>query len=405
MITRKISSAIAKNLDKPDILLITGARQVGKTTVLKELVSYLKKRNRETYFFTLEDPDLLTDLNQHPENIFNYVPKNSKYFFLLLDEVQYLNNPTNFLKYIYDLYREKIKLIVSGSSAFYIDYKFRDSLAGRKKIIELYPFCFSEFLLAKKETKLSEKIAQENYFDRLKKVDLLKHEIRKLRYLWQEYSIFGGYPRVVLEDNLDEKKYILKEIYQSFLRKDIREAGIKNELKFYMLLKILASQVGQLSNIQELSNTIDVSNDTVSKYIYTLQKSFIIKQCAPFYRNIRKELTKMPKIFFLDNGYRNSLLNLFDPISQRIDNGAVLENIFFTELVKLSIDDIKFWRTQSKSEVDFIVNERYAFELKVSKKAYNMSKYKKFIDRYPEISLRLVTHQDENNLDLLDFAS
>ena len=165
---------MVKNLDNDDILLLIGARQVGKTTVLRSIYRLIEKRDQNVYMFSLEDPMLLADLNAHPENIFNYIPKQNNRIFLILDEIQYLDNPTNFLKYIYDLYAGKIKCVVSGSSAFYVDRKFKDSLAGRKRIIKLFSFSFSEFLLTKNENDISEKIVQHNYFKNKKKLKLLK---------------------------------------------------------------------------------------------------------------------------------------------------------------------------------------------------------------------------------------
>jgi len=150
----RLKKAIAiNNLEKDDILLIIGSRQVGKTTLLKEIARQLSDKGEEVYEYTLEDPEFLAELNDHPENIFDYIHKPKSRIYLLIDEIQYLKNPSNFLKYIYDLYGKTIKLVVTGSSAFYIDKTFKDSLAGRKKIIELFTFCFSEFLYAKGEKK------------------------------------------------------------------------------------------------------------------------------------------------------------------------------------------------------------------------------------------------------------
>lgn len=405
MVKRKVFSSIAKNLNKKDITLLIGARQVGKTSLLKEITVLLEQKRAEYYFFTLEDPYLLADLNQHPENIFNYIPKKDRQIYLLLDEIQILKNPTNFLKYIYDLYAEHIKLIVTGSSAFYIDKKFKDSLAGRKKIFEIYPFNFSEFILAKGEGKLSEKILDNNFFTRKSQVSFLAPEKIKLKQYLNEYFTFGGYPDVVLEDDISEKKSLLKELHLSFLKKDIYEDGIKEEIKFYQLVNILAAQTGQLVNCNELSNTIGISKDTISKYIYILQKAFIIRLCPPFFSNVRKELTKMPKIYFLDNGYRNSILRIFELIDHRIDSGQALENLFLNELVKAGIDDIRYWRTKDRTEIDFIVNEENAFEIKMQIIKRKKTQFRTFTEKYPDININFVTYLNDNQLDMLDFVS
>ena len=403
MINRKKEKVIFKNLDTDEILLIKGARQVGKTTLLKRAAANLKEGDDKVFELTLEDPELLNDLNKHPENIFNFIPRSEERIYLALDEIQYLENPSNFLKYIFDVYGGKIKLVVTGSSAFYLDTKFKDSLAGRKKVVEIYPFSFSEFLEAKGERAMSAEVSQG--FTPGTKRQILKPERKILHQYWMEFVQYGGYPRVVLESEPDEKKELLKELVQSFLRKDIYESGIREEEKFYKLVRLLASQAGQLLNVNELANTLDISKGTVSKYLYVLQKSYIIKICPPFYNNIRKELTKMPKFYFLDTGYRNSLLNSFELVGNRIDTGQVLESSVFTGLVKSGVDDVKYWRTQNRKEIDFIVGRKSAFEVKVSIRKYAPAKYKTFVNAYPDIDLQPVVMFDYENLDVLDFVS
>ena len=143
-----------------EVTIITGARQVGKTTILKQIENYLTEKGLPCFYINLEDPDYLHLLNDHPRNIFNLfsLPKNQKIYFLV-DEVQYLDNPSNFLKYLYDEFSKRIKLIVSGSSAFYMDTKFKDSLAGRKKIFILYTLSLDEFLKFNNKQHLARLIA------------------------------------------------------------------------------------------------------------------------------------------------------------------------------------------------------------------------------------------------------
>lgn len=406
MIERNITNELRKNLNNDYLIILVGARQVGKTTILRTLFEELKSREQITSFFTLEDPELLDELNEHPKNIFKYIkePDAERRLYLFIDEIQYLKNPSNFLKYMFDLYSNKIKLIVTGSSAFYIDTKFKDSLAGRKKIFKLNSFSFSEFLRAKNKKTLSKLISKENYFVTSKKRNLLKTERDDLELLFIEYSTYGSYPQVILQNDLEEKKERLKELHTSFLKKDIYDAGLEHQAKFYKLVKILASQVGQLLNTNELANTLNLSQNTVSKYLFVLEKSFIIGLCKPFYRKIRKELTKMPKIFFLDNGFRNSILNYYEPFNDRLDAGSTFENIFYTELNKNNIETINFWRTQSKTEIDFILNEKEAFELKLNKKSFSKNKYTKFTELYTEIPLKLLVPFDKKELDIIDFT-
>lgn len=403
VIKRNIENILYKELNNDEVLTLVGARQVGKTTLLYKIRDHLEKQGQTAGFLTLEDKFLLTDLNGHPKNIFNYINlpgDEKKKYFLLIDEIQYLDDPSNFLKYTYDLYKDRIKLVVTGSSAFYIDKKYKDSLAGRKKVIRISPLTFTEFLVAKGEQELSESV---------KAGKLLKPEKDKVSIYYREYFKFGGYPKAVLKNELNEKIEVLKELYLSFLKKDILESGVKNEIKFYELLRLLAAQSGSLLNINELSNTLNISREAVENYIYIMEKGFIIRLIRPFHSNIRKELGKMPKVYFLDTGYRNTVLNNYDDIEIRPDKGESLENSLFISLYNRTsdIDEMKFWRTKDNNEVDFIVQEKAAYEVKFNRNNFNPKKYVAFTNLYPNIPLNCVSYsknyRNEEGLTIFDF--
>jgi len=388
-ITRDITIQAKKYLENDDILLFVGARQAGKTTVLKQIQSYLQNKNKTIHFLNLEDLNYLDLLNKSPKNLFKiFTIDLKKKTFLIIDEIQYLNNPTNFLKYFWDEYKEKIKIIVSGSSAFYIDKKFKDSLVGRKKIFNVKTLSFKEFLRFKNKNELSRK--------NFNKLSLSEKE--KISIFYQEYLIYGGYPRVVLSP-LDEKKEILRDIAYSYIKKDIYEANIKQNEIFYKLFKILASQTGSLVNSSEIANTLDVSKSSIDNYLYIMQKSFHINLIKPFFKNIRKELTKMPKIYFSDSGLRNFFISNFNTPEMREDKGIILENAVFRQLIeKYPKDEIKFWRTTSQNEIDFIVEEKKAFEVKTNPKKIKEVSYKKFLKNYPNIQFLIVSLNIEDNL-------
>ena len=157
-IIRDITIKAQEYLKDDDILLFTGARQAGKTTILRQLAERVEKKHENLYFLNLEDPDYRSLLNQSPKNLFKiFTIDLKKRNFIFIDEVQYLNDPSNFLKYMYDEYRGRIKLLVSGSSAFYIDRKFKDSLAGRKRIFHVKTLSFREYLRFKNETDILQK--------------------------------------------------------------------------------------------------------------------------------------------------------------------------------------------------------------------------------------------------------
>jgi hypothetical protein len=381
-IIRNLTLKIQKYLDRDEILLIIGARQSGKTTLLYQIEDILKRQNQIFYFLNLEDPDYLSLLNQSPKNLFKIFSFDlSQKTFVFIDEIQYLNNPSNFLKYFYDEYRNKIKIIASGSSAFYLDKKFKDSLAGRKRIFHLFTLSFREFLRFKKENQLSQKDFR----------NLALAEKEKIILYYQEYITFGGYPRVVLAP-LKEKEEILRDIAYSYIKKDIYEANIRQDEIFYKLFKILASQIGNLVNSSELASTLGVSKTTIDNYLYIMQKSFHIHLINPFFKNLRKELTKMPKLYFLDLGLRNFFIKNFRLFNEREDKGFLLENAVFRQLIeKYNFDEIKFWRTIQRQEVDFVIDEKLSFEVKVQPDKFKERKYRVFLENYSQIKLSIVS--------------
>jgi hypothetical protein len=182
------------------------------------------------------------------------------------------------------------------------------------------------------------------------------------------------------------------------------EAGISRQYEFYRLVKILADQSGSLFNANELGNTLGLSTETVRDYTYLLRKSFIFAEITPFHSNIRKELTKMPKLYMLDNGFRNIVLNDFRSIGERPDKGTVLETQLFIQLRTQGVEPLFYWRTQDKKEVDFIVPDAYALEVKWSASHFNPKKYNTFTEAYPDIPLFPVVFKDNEHPDLLDFV-
>lgn len=383
-IIRDLTKKLEGYLNQDEVLLIIGARQAGKTTVLYQIMDILKKQNQPAYFLSLEDPDYLSLINQSPKNIFKIYPLDlNKKNFIFIDEIQYLNNPSNFLKYIFDEYKSKIKIIAAGSSAFYLDRKFKDSLAGRKRLFYLYTFSFKEFLRFKKEDQLSQRDFQ----------NLSLSEKEKTVLYYQEYLSWGGYPRVVLAPQ-EERIEVLRDIAHSYIKKDIYEAGIRQDEIFYKLFKILASQIGNLVNSSELASTLAVSKTAIDNYLYVMQKSFHISLVKPFFKNVRKELTKMPKVYFLDLGLRNFFKGDFNLYQARDDKGSLLENALFRQLLeKHDKEEISFWRTIQKKEVDFVVEEKFALEAKSQIKGLRLKDYKLFLENYPNIKLSFVSFE------------
>jgi len=376
---------LARNyLHSEETLIFIGARQVGKTVILKTLKSDLEKKGEKTSFFNLEDPDYLKLLNESPKNLFKIVSiSKSTKTYVFIDEIQYLEKPTNFMKYIFDEHSSSIKLIVSGSSAFYLDKKFKDSLAGRKRIFNVKTLSFREFLYFK---------GQNKYLTLdFNKLSLI--EIDELTILFEEFVIYGGYPKVVLAEDTNEKVEVLRELAYSYIKKDLYEAGVKQEDNFYRLFKILSMQVGNLINSSELASVLGISKTAIDNYLYVMEKSFHISRIKPLFKNVRKELTKMPKIHFLDLGLRNFFANNFSQFEFRNDKGMFFENIIYKLLLdKYDKDDIKFWRTQDGKEIDFVLDEqKIAFEAKAK---FRKNKFKTFKENYPEIDINTISFED-----------
>lgn len=346
---RKLVAKILNFIEDKETIVIHGSRQVGKTTLLHYLIdNHLKDRVSESniFYFDLEDFRFLDLCNTSTEEVISYLKAKgadlNKRVYLFIDEVQYLNNPSSFLKLFNDRYKEKIKLIVSGSSSFLIKKKFKDSLVGRIQDFELFTLDFEEFLEFKGL----------KYDLRDEFPEILQRELKKL---YIEFILFGGYPAIVLEDDIEKKEIKLKQIINTYIKRDVRDlAEIRDIDKFNELVKLLASQIGSLLNIWEISNTLRMAKKTVQEYIFLLENTYIIRIIRPFHRNIRSELTKMPKIFFEDTGLVNILAN--KTFSLKVD-GGLLENSIYVQLRKnLSVEDVYFWRTNKKQEVDFIID-------------------------------------------------
>ncbi len=367
---RKLAAEVAKYLHSPPAIIVMGARQVGKTSLLKYLMETYLREN--VFYFDLELRELLDLCNRGAEEVYQYILQKGadpgKKIYLLLDEVQYVDEPTRLIKIFQDHYPQ-VKLLLSGSSTFEIKRKFKESLAGRIITFVLYPLNFEEFLQFK----------EKKYVLQAENSKTINDE---LVLLAEEYIKFGGFPQIVLEPSEEKKKVYLSQIINTYIRKDIRDIGnIRDLSAFNKLLEVLASQSGQLLNISELSNTLSINQETVRNYLDLLENTFILKRITPFHKNLRSELTKNPKVFLLDTGLMH-LLWLKD--FPKVILGNVFETFVFLELLK-SGQNIHFWRTINKQEVDFIVSGKklYALEVKSIFKEHDTAGLRLFAAQYP----------------------
>lgn len=386
IIRRDIIPVLKNHIYNNEITILTGSRQVGKTTLVKELQKELETEGLRSFYLTLERINIRKLLDDKTENLFSIIPLNPKEkTYVFIDEIQYLKNPTNFLKLLYDEYQGEIKLIVTGSSAFYIDRKFSDSLAGRKRIFHLTPFTLRETIVYKGELDLLQYV--ENGLQQTKNIPLIYAD--KVKKITEEFLLYGGYPRVVTSEDYHEKQLILSDLVHSFLKKDALESNIRKEADFMFFAEVLADRVGNKINRNELSNICSISDETVRNYLYILEKSFHISFVRPFWKSKTSELRKMPKVYFQDNGLRNAILNNFSPVVLRKDKGDLLENLVYNLLLKhYPKEKILYWITRDQNEVDFIIDRQFALEVKYNAQTIKQSKYKLFQQSYPDILLQ-----------------
>lgn len=386
---RAILSKITEQLDNNLVLILIGARQTGKTHLLKLLEKYLKSHYSDSrlLYLNLEDEGLLLQIADY-KSFLNFLKlrgiDDNKKSFILLDEFQKLVQPTKLLKLIYDNHPQ-LKIIATGSSSLDI-YKTMnsESMAGRKRIFNIHSLSFAEFLSWQYSdlSRIWQRMIKQNINSSATAPDF------KLPF--QEFVVFGGYPRIILSKAKEEKQEELKEIYNAYLQKDI--AGIlplADRLNYNRLISVLSSQIGNLLNINELSNTLTCGRSAIERFLFVLENTFIIKQVPPYCTNKRKEITKMPKIYFLDAGLRNFIQKNFSELEIRPDAGSLIENAIFLELLKNSKvwHHFYFWRTAQGTEVDFIIakdEKLFPIEVKFQpfKKPIVPSGLKAFINIY-----------------------
>ena len=385
---REVVKQIKKYLDSEDIIVLHGARQVGKTSILYYLENYLKEAGKITHYIDLEDSRCVKILDAGIKEFINYLyeegvmgnskrsGKNKKFVFI--DEIQYLKNPSSFLKLIAD-HNKDIKLVVSGSSSFNIKKKFKDSLVGRTVDFEIFNLSFREFLLFK------------GYHFNKKKI-FTEKKISELKQLFTEYVLYGGYPKIVLTNEIYKKEKYLQQIIDTYIKKDIRDlAEIKDISKFNKLLEALSFQSGNLLNVTELSNTCNIAKQTVEKYLFLLENTYILKLVRPYSKNIRSELFKVSKVYFYDTGLMQMLW--LKELQKEII-GNVFETAVFSELVKnYAKDKIFYWRTTDKKEIDFILrikNRILPIEVKLNFEQVSLTAIRYFNEYYKLKDYRIV---------------
>lgn len=330
------------------IVVLIGARQVGKTSIMK---MYSTEDFKSTLFLNGQDPDvaeLFGHLSTIEEYLRNYLNAELDGL-LMIDEFQFIDGIATMLKLLTDKH-ERLKVLCSGSSSLDIQQRIDESLAGRVRVIEVLSLSFSEYLLFKNDKLFQLQQSLQNPGD----MTLTKN----LHQAYQEYLIYGGLPRVALNSNIEEKVELLNDIYRTYLLNDVRRY-VANEhfVAFNRLLRLLATQIGNLVNINELSRESGLPYSDCETYVNLLQQMYIIKLVEPYYTNRRKVIGKMKKVYFCDLGLRNIIYGSFNEMIFRTDNGAIFENEILLELMRKRRADeiVNFYRTTNGTEVDFVV--------------------------------------------------
>lgn len=382
LFNREVMDSIWEWMDDQRIIVLVGSRQVGKTSILYLLMERLINRGVKPgsiFYFDLEDFEVLNLFNSGVRNFLRYLEvqgmNRNERSYVFVDEIQYMEDPSSFLKLIAD-HHKNLKFICSGSSTLEVRRKFTDSLAGRKVVFEIPTLSFREYLLFKGEEALL-KLVKDYPFDDIGEPPLDIHR-KQLQAHYEQYVIYGGYPAVVLENERERKLRLLREIYESYVRKDINQLfTVENLTAFNNLVRLLALQIGNLVNLQELTTSLSISRPTVEKYLLVLENTFILKRITPFFVNKRKEIVKMSKVYYHDTGMRNQVVRNFQPLPLRPDAGALVENSVFKSLnARLSLlEELKFWRMKNGSEVDFILEGEQLIPVEVKYTAMNSPRF------------------------------
>lgn len=370
MVNRTIKNRIHSACFQSKVILLIGARQVGKTTLLREVI---KEIEVPSVWLNADEEDILTafETAKTSTQLLQLIGFQTK--LVVIDEAQQIKDIGKKLKLIHDTHPE-IQIIATGSSAFDLQNNTAEALTGRKITFYLYPISFRE-------------IAENS-------------SLLEAKRLLETRMIFGSYPEVI--NNPGKEKEVLIEIAQSYLYKDILKLdSVRKPSHIDKLLKALAFQLGNEVNYHELAQTVgNIDTATVEKYLDLLEKSFVIFKLPAFNRNLRNEIKKGKKYYFYDNGIRNVLISNFVQPDLRLDKGALWENYLVSERLKQNsytqnFANTYFWRTHDQAEIDYIEEQdgmlnAYEFKWKEKKVSFPKS----FLDAYPQHTTTAVSREN-----------
>ncbi|MFH7882191.1 MAG: ATP-binding protein, partial [Candidatus Aenigmatarchaeota archaeon] len=357
------------------------------------------KEKLDSNYVTLEDEDILKAIESAPKEFASRYLRKEKNI-LLIDEAQYCRDIGKKLKLIHDLLSDRLKLIVTGSGSFDIKVEVGKYLVGRAVYFELLPLDFEEFLLWKSpdlfKLFLSYKTQVRNFILEGIPIEVKPVFEPEFGSLLQEYLLFGGFPAVVKEADLEIKKELLKNLTRTYIEKDVFFfLGVKHLEKFRNLLKYLSFNNSSLLEVSSVMREIKMDYKTVENYLHILNTTYIIDLLPPFYKNLTTELKKAKKIYFIDIGLRNSIINNFLPLESRTDRGSLLENFVLNELKANFESSVYYWRTIGKAEVDFVLKvEENIIPIEVKSETKLRKGFFSFLKTYkPPRALVFTTHE------------
>jgi len=379
---RKIYKSLIEHSKQPQATIITGLRRTGKTTLVRKLLAeYYPDNSIYIDLERLDNRNLFNDSNY--ENIILALKQRGIIFSsplaIAIDEVQLLTNLPSVIKYLYDNY--PVKFIITGSSSFYLKNLFSESLAGRKKIFELYPLDFGEFLTFKSISwapfDFNEKAFQQ-------------HDYERLKGYYDEYLDFGGMPEVVLASAIIQKNDILEDLISSYINIDIKWlSDFKNADSIRNLLIMLASRTATRLDFAKISALTGLSKPTVTNYIELFEKTFLIHRISVTAKNPDREIVKAKKLFFCDNGILNRLA--------KVSGGVLFENAVYNQLQHFGT--LNYYARKTGHEIDFILNNNDAFEVKETATPADLQQLIKLSDNIGLSNYSIISNHPPRNVE------
>ncbi len=348
-------SQIEKHIDHKNAIVVTGMRQVGKTTLMRFVFEQIK--NKSKLWFDFDNPlDQKIFENVEYRNIYENLKRQSKAadnerIFVFIDEIQNFPEVTKVMKFLIDQY--EVKFFVTGSSSFYLKNLFPESLSGRKFLYELTPLSFQEYLYFKEKISF-EDAGNWNIEKAIQFSNLADFKKRETDYT--DFIVFGGFPEVCLTENKETKKEVLKNIFASFFEKDLKIlSDYKDIRELRDLIILLVPRVGSMLDITKIASELGVNRVKIYDYLHFLQGTFFIKLIPKFSKSIDRTVAGGRRVYFSDTGILNSIGN--------VNEGQVFENAIINQLGKYG--EISFYREKSGAEIDVILDKKTAFEIKI----------------------------------------